>query len=160
ATPISTQRQSDPKRLSQLLRGELDWIVMKCLEKDRNRRYETANGLARDIERYLHDEPVLACPPSLWYRTGKFLRRNKKPALAVALVALALVGGIIGMTWGMIRAMTESEEKGEALRQEKAAVQKKEEALAQVSQEKLAAKINLSTFLLDKGLGLCEQGEV
>src|SRR5262249_1075753 len=54
-TTISTRRKSDPKRLSQLCRGELDWIVMKCLEKDRNRRYETANGLARDVERYLHD---------------------------------------------------------------------------------------------------------
>jgi serine/threonine-protein kinase len=66
AITISTQRKSDPKRLSQLCRGELDWIVMKCLEKDRNRRYETANGLAHDIERYLHDEAVQACPPSAW----------------------------------------------------------------------------------------------
>src|SRR5262249_25242480 len=86
ATTISTQRKSDPKRLSQLCRGELDWIVMKCLEKDRNRRYETANGLARDVERYLHDEPVQACPPSAWYRFRKFARRNRV-ALAMASVA-------------------------------------------------------------------------
>ena len=59
------------------MRGELDWIVMKALEKDRNRRYETANGLAADIERYLHDEPVEACPPSAGYRFRKFARRNK-----------------------------------------------------------------------------------
>ena len=59
------------------MRGELDWIVMKALEKDRARRYETANGLARDIERYLRDEPVEACPPSAWYRFRKFARRNK-----------------------------------------------------------------------------------
>jgi serine/threonine protein kinase len=64
ATTVSTNRKSDPKQLSRLFRGELDGIAMKCLEKDRNRRYETANGLARDIERYLHDEPVQACPPS------------------------------------------------------------------------------------------------
>src|SRR5579864_5425701 len=73
ATTVSTQRKTDPKRLSQLFRRELDWIVMKCLEKDRNRRYETANGLAGDIERYLHDEPVLACPPSASYRLRKFV---------------------------------------------------------------------------------------
>ena len=78
AATVSAQRQSDPKRLSLLLRGELDWIVMKALEKDRNRRYETANALgARTCERYLHDEPVLACPPSAWYRFRKFARRHK-----------------------------------------------------------------------------------
>ena len=63
AATVSTQRKSDPKRLSQFFRGELDWIVMKALEKDRSRRYETANGFARDIQRYLADEPVLAGPP-------------------------------------------------------------------------------------------------
>ena len=77
ATTAATRRQSDPHRLSGLLRGELDWIVMKALEKDRNRRYETANSMARDVERYLHDEPVLACPPSAWYRLRKFTRRHK-----------------------------------------------------------------------------------
>src|SRR5213079_1800266 len=61
---ISAQRHMEPDKLTKLMRGELDWIVMKCLEKDRNRRYETANGVAHDIERYLHDEPVQACPPS------------------------------------------------------------------------------------------------
>ena len=60
------------------MRGELDWIVMKALEKDRNRRYETANGLAHDVERYLDDEPVQACPPSARYRLRKFVRRNKR----------------------------------------------------------------------------------
>ena len=74
---VSSQRKSDPKRLSQLCRDELDWIVMKCLEKDRNRRYETASALTADVQRYLADEPVLACPPSAWYRFGKFARRNK-----------------------------------------------------------------------------------
>ena len=68
ATTPSAQRKSDPKRLSQLLRGELDWMVMKALEKDRNRRYETASAFAADVQRYLHDEPVQACPPSVSYR--------------------------------------------------------------------------------------------
>jgi serine/threonine protein kinase/Flp pilus assembly protein TadD len=90
ATTISTQRKSDPKRLSQLFRGELDWIVMKCLEKDRNRRYESASALAADVQRYLSDEPVQACPPSTWYRFRKFARRNKK-ALAVAGLILFVV---------------------------------------------------------------------
>src|SRR5206468_731457 len=69
---VSANRQSDAKRLSQLFRGELDWIVMKALEKDRNRRYESASAFAADVQRYLRDEPVLACPPSAMYRFGKF----------------------------------------------------------------------------------------
>jgi Flp pilus assembly protein TadD len=84
---IATQRKSDPKRLSQLLRGELDWIVMKALEKDRNRRYETVSAFAADVQHYLHDEPVQACPPSAWYRCRKFARRNR---VAVAVAGLAL----------------------------------------------------------------------
>jgi serine/threonine protein kinase/Flp pilus assembly protein TadD len=95
ASTISTQRKSDPKRLSQLFRGELDWIVMKALEKDRNRRYETASDFAADVQRYLADEPVQACPPSLGYRLRKFARRNKGK-LAVAgliLLFLLLLGG-------------------------------------------------------------------
>ena len=67
---ISAQRQTEPAKLTKLVRGELDWIVMKALEKDRNRRYETANGFAMDVQRYLADEPVLACPPSVAYRLG------------------------------------------------------------------------------------------
>jgi serine/threonine protein kinase len=92
ATTISTQRQTDPRRLSQLCRGKLDWIVMKALEKNRDRRYESASALAADVQRYLHDEPVQACPPSAWYRFGKFARRNKGRLAAVAGVFLALAG--------------------------------------------------------------------
>jgi tetratricopeptide (TPR) repeat protein len=104
ATTVSTQRKSDPKHLSRLFRGELDWIVMKGLEKDRNRRYETANGLAQDIQRYLADEPVQACPPSAVYRFRKFVRRNKVPVLTVAIVLGVLVGGIVGTAWGLVQA--------------------------------------------------------
>jgi eukaryotic-like serine/threonine-protein kinase len=111
---VSANRKSEPHKLSQLLRGELDWIVMKALEKDRNRRYETANGFAMDVQRYLADEPVQACPPSLGYRLGKFLRRNRGPTLAATLVLLALLGGIIGTTWGMFQAVAEAEEKEKA----------------------------------------------
>jgi tetratricopeptide (TPR) repeat protein len=101
ATTVSTQRQSEPKRLSRLLRGELDWIVMKALEKDRDRRYETANGLAMDVQRYLHDEPVLACPPSSWYRFRKIARRQKTALLAVAGVVLALTGIAASIGWAV-----------------------------------------------------------
>src|SRR6185295_3566642 len=74
---ISAQRHTEPAKLTRLVRGELDWIVMKALEKDRNRRYETANGFAADVLRYLRDEPVLACPPTPWYRFRKFARRHQ-----------------------------------------------------------------------------------
>jgi serine/threonine protein kinase len=119
---IATKRGLEPRKLSSLVRGELDWIAMKCLEKDRNRRYETASGLARDIERYLHDEPVQACPPSTGYRLRKFVLRNKGPVLAAAMILLVLVGGIVGTTWGMFRAReaawTEKEAKEKAQQSE------------------------------------------
>jgi WD40 repeat protein len=93
----SANRSSDPKRLSQLLRGELDWVVMKALEKDRNRRYETASALAADMRRYLNDEPVQACPPSAWYRFRKFARRNRRAVATAAAAALAVVLGVAGL---------------------------------------------------------------
>src|SRR5207244_3258531 len=104
ATTASADRQSDPRRLSRLFRGELDWVVMRALEKDRNRRYETAGGLADDVGRYLHDEPVLACPPSAGYRLRKLVRRNKRALLTLGLVAAALVGGTVASAWQAIRA--------------------------------------------------------
>lgn len=93
---LAAARQSDPHRLTNLLRGDLDSIVMKALEKDRNRRYETANGFAADVQRYLLGEPVLAHPPSASYRLRKFLKRNRGPVLAAALLAIALLGGLVG----------------------------------------------------------------
>jgi serine/threonine protein kinase/Tfp pilus assembly protein PilF len=101
---IAANRGLEPRKLSGLVRGELDWIVMKCLEKDRNRRYETANGLARDIEHYLHDEPVNACPPSRGYRLRKFARKYRKILLAVAAFAMLLLTGAGVSTWQAVRA--------------------------------------------------------
>jgi eukaryotic-like serine/threonine-protein kinase len=101
---IAANQQVEPKKLTTLVRGELDWIVMKALEKDRSRRYETANGFAMDVQRYLADEPVQACPPSVGYRLKKFVRRNKGPVVAASLVLLALVAGVVGTTWGMVEA--------------------------------------------------------
>jgi serine/threonine protein kinase/tetratricopeptide (TPR) repeat protein len=103
-TTVSTHRGSAPKRLSQVFRGELDWIVMKCLEKLPSRRYETASDLARDVERYLRDEPVLAGPPSARYKVRKFVWRHRGPVLVSAVVLLALVAGICAATWGLVRA--------------------------------------------------------
>jgi serine/threonine protein kinase len=101
---LAANRGTEPAKLTKLVRGELDWIVMKALEKDRNRRYETANGFAMDVQRYLAAEPVAACPPSPGYRLRKFVQRNKGPVLAAAFIVLALMGGVIGTTWGMLRA--------------------------------------------------------
>ena len=89
---ISARRQTEPAKLIRLVRGELDWIVMKALEKDRKGRYETASALAADVERYLNDEPVQACPPSATYRVCKFVRRNKRVA-----VMASFMSGLLGM---------------------------------------------------------------
>ena len=100
---VAAQRSLEPAQLTRLVRGDLDWIVMKSLEKDRSRRYETANGLARDLQRYLADEVVEARPTSTTYRLRKFFRRNKGLVRAVAAVFLLLVAGIVGTSWGMLR---------------------------------------------------------
>jgi tetratricopeptide (TPR) repeat protein len=100
---IAANRKLEPKRLTRLVHGELDWVVMKCLEKDRTRRYETANGLAMDLTRYLSDEPVSAGAPSTLYRLRKFVRRNKGPVLAATTIALLLVGGVVGTGWALLR---------------------------------------------------------
>jgi serine/threonine protein kinase/tetratricopeptide (TPR) repeat protein len=101
---IAAKRKLEPAKLARLVRGDLDWIVMKCLEKERGRRYETANGLAMDVQRYLSDEPVLASPPSVRYRLGKFLRKHRGPVLAALVMVVLLLGGIVGTTWGFLRA--------------------------------------------------------
>jgi serine/threonine protein kinase len=106
---IAASRSVEPARLSRTIRGELDWIVMKALEKDRGRRYETANDFAQDLRRYLDDESVRACPPSTSYRFRKFVRRNKQGVFAAMLIFLALVAGVIGTTWSLIRERQHSE---------------------------------------------------
>jgi serine/threonine protein kinase len=96
---IAANRGVEPRKLARLVHGELDWVVMKCLEKDRNRRDDTANGLARDIERYLADEPVQACPPSAWYRLRKFARRNRRALVTAALLAPTIILGGAPTRW-------------------------------------------------------------
>jgi eukaryotic-like serine/threonine-protein kinase len=122
---ISAQRQMEPAKLTKLVRGELDWIVMKCLEKDRSRRYESASGLAMDVQRYLHDEPVQACPPSATYRFRKFARRNKVVLATASVMGLAILAAVavLATSTVLIAQALKSEtqargELGEALKRE------------------------------------------
>jgi serine/threonine protein kinase/WD40 repeat protein len=151
---VAAQRHIEPAKLTKLVRGELDWIVMKALEKDRNRRYETANGFAMDVQHYLADEPVAACPPSAGYRLRKYVQRHKVPVLAGSSVLLALVVGIIGTTWGLIRAtnaeadaVSEAQEKEQALKDRTA-------ALAEARQSEGNAKDQLFLALWSKARAL------
>ncbi len=127
APALAPLRRTEAKSLTTLMRGDLDWIVMKCLEKDRSRRYETSNSLARDIDRYLANEPIEARPPNAGYRLRKFVRRNRGPVLAGSLLLLVLVGAVVGTTWGLIRAR-EAEAKAVSEGIEKERAQKEAEA--------------------------------
>jgi serine/threonine protein kinase/tetratricopeptide (TPR) repeat protein len=109
---VAAQRRTEPGRLAKEVRGELDWIVMRALEKDRTRRYDSASNLARDVERFLHDEPVEAGPPGTAYRLKKLLRRHRGPVAAVTAVFLALLAGVLVSTWLAVRAVrAEAEER-------------------------------------------------
>lgn len=130
---LSASRSTEPKKLTGLLRNELDWIVMKALEKDRARRYETANGFAADIGRYLAGEAVQAHPPSQAYRLKKFLRKNKGPVIAASLVFATLIAGIVGTTLGLF----------EADRQRLIAVRKQKEANDERSKAVAAAEAEM-----------------
>jgi serine/threonine protein kinase/tetratricopeptide (TPR) repeat protein len=124
---IAAARRTEPTKLAKLVRGELDWIVMKCLEKDRARRYDTANGLARDIERYLHDEAVEACPPSTGYRLRKLARKHRAAfTIAAAFLVLLMLAGAL-CAWQAVRA-TQAE--GRALAERDRAEQEKDRAEA------------------------------
>lgn len=106
---LASLRRTEPKRLMAELRGELDWVIMKCLEKDRERRYASANGLASDVSRFLTNEPIEARPPSAGYRVQKFVTRHQGFVIASSIVLLSLVGGIVGTTWGLIEASRQTE---------------------------------------------------
>lgn len=161
ATTVSAHRQMDPKRLGQLVHGELDWIVMKALEKDRERRYQTANGFARDLERYLADQPVEASPPSQLYRFRKFARRNKTALTTATLFVIVLVAATIVSVWQrhtalVARAVAETSERKAVLSEGEA---KKQTAEAQrqnrIAQRRLAegyltqaqSALNLGNYL-------------
>jgi serine/threonine protein kinase len=132
---ISAQRHTEPAKLTALVRGELDWLVMKALEKDRGRRYETANGFAMDVQRYLAGEAVLAVPPSAGYRLRKFVRKHRAVLTAAAVMVGLLVAGIVGTTIGLFRAR--AAEEAEARRADSEG-QAKEKALHAAEAEKQA----------------------
>jgi len=146
---VAANRSLEPKKLSGLVRGELDWIAMKCLEKDRNRRYETANGLASDVQRYLADEPVLACPPSAGYRLRKFTRRNKTVLTAGTLVFMALVLGIVGSTWQAIEATVARDAESKARKEERETHDALDAAREEKEQQRRGANRELSDALVE-----------
>ena len=160
---VAAHRRVDPRKLHQLVRGELDWIVMKCLEKDRTRRYETANGLAMDVKRYLNDEAVTARPATTAYRLRTFARRHKFGVAATAAVATALVLGITGTTAGLVRARS-AQKKAEVA--ETRATQQKEYALkllgevgeARARAEREAARATAANGFLQSILGATQPG--
>jgi serine/threonine protein kinase/tetratricopeptide (TPR) repeat protein len=126
-TDVAKHRHAEPAQLCKIVRGDLDWIVLKTLEKDRTRRYETANGLARDIERHLSDEPVAAGPPSTVYRMTKFVRRNRTSVTAAAIVLAAVLVGLVVSTTMYLRA-EQAREREAAARTEAEQAHKKETA--------------------------------
>ncbi|MCP4787296.1 MAG: protein kinase [Fuerstiella sp.] len=109
SSAVSDLRRLHPARLQQLLRGELDWVVMKALEKDPDRRYQTANDLGKDLSNYLTGETVHARPPSTWYQLQKFTSRNRGLVAALLAIGVALLAGIAGTTYGLIRANEKTE---------------------------------------------------
>src|SRR5262245_21502284 len=119
---LAANRGMEPAKLTRLVRGELDWIVMKALEKDRNRRYETANGFAMDVQRYLADEPVYACPPSTVYRLRKFVRRNKGAFVTLSVLALVVLLAVVALVISNVRITAEKQQKDVALEEKKAAL--------------------------------------
>jgi serine/threonine protein kinase/tetratricopeptide (TPR) repeat protein len=126
---IAACRQSDPAKLGRLVRGDLDWIVMKALAKERDRRYETANAFAQDVERYLRHEPVSAGPPTAGYRLRKFVRRNRAVVGVTCLLAGLLLLGAVGLLLGMVAVRREQQRTAAALEQVRAEQERTREAL-------------------------------
>ena len=134
---IAASRHIEPHKLSTLVRGELDWIVMKALEKDRSRRYESASSFAADVQHYLNDEAVIACPPSASYRFRKFARRNRVFIGTTVAIAASLIAGIVGTSWQAYQANRQAARAEQAetranqlFQEEKAARREAEEASA------------------------------
>ncbi|MCA9213830.1 MAG: protein kinase [Planctomycetales bacterium] len=162
---ITKQRSTDARQLGQFLRGDLDWIVMKAIEKERNRRYDTAGNFAADIQRFLENEEIEARPPSVSYRMQKFFRRNKGPVIAGSLILVTLFLGIIGTTVGMLRAKRDAarnrqltvaaNESAASEREAKSAAQRAakvaQDAKGDLSEQNYFQLINLAHGEMNKG---------
>jgi serine/threonine protein kinase len=146
ASTVAVNRRLDPAKLSSSLERDLDWIVMKALDKDRNRRYATAGALAEDVSRFLMDQPVEARPPSAWYRFSKFARRNKVGISTASMVALALILGTAISVWQAQVAVSERDEKGIALQQARAAEATANKARLEL--EEFTDRLNSCSLLL------------
>jgi eukaryotic-like serine/threonine-protein kinase len=164
---IAAARKTEPGRLALLMRGELDWIVMRCLEKDRVRRYETASALARDVERYLHDEAVEACPPSAGYRLHKFARKNRVALTTAAAFAALLILGAGISAWLAVRAnqaavfADEKRQVADTAQQE--ASDERDRADREATQVKASAtetRRALDHMTVAKGIQLADEGNV
>jgi serine/threonine protein kinase/WD40 repeat protein/tetratricopeptide (TPR) repeat protein len=160
AATVSANRQSSPIELSRLLRGELDWIVIKALEKDRNRRYESASAFAADVQRYLHDEPVLACPPSVGYRLRKAMRRNKKLIAAGAVFVALLVAGTTISVWQAVLARAGREAADRARAAEAAEATRARAAEKRAVAADHESRRTLARQYVARGTQLVEQGNL
>jgi serine/threonine protein kinase len=154
---LAANRGTEPAKLTKLMRDELDWIVMKALEKDRNRRYETANSFALDVQQYLNDERVQACPPTAWYRFRKFARRNKAAIATAATVGLALLLTVVVMA---VSNALIARQRDEARVQHRLARQAVDDMYTQVAEKWLHDKPGLGPLeqeFLEKALAYYEQ---
>ena len=156
---VARQRRVEAPKLIHLVRGDLDWIVMKCLEKNRTRRYETANGLARDIERHLDNEPVVARPPSRLYRLQKTLRRNRGTFAAAGTVVVALVIGLLVSAALLVREQAEHRRADREARRSEAVTRVLKQALMSVSPSVARGKDTqlLQEFLQNAATNLVKQ---
>ncbi len=134
ANSVATSRSTEIRSLSSMLRRDLDWVCMKCLEKDRERRYETANALADDLRRFLSDEPVTAGPPSALYRLSKFVRRNRAGVVAASLIGAALIAGLAGTSFGLLEASRQAGIAAERADEAEAALERATEAEAEAEE--------------------------
>jgi serine/threonine protein kinase/tetratricopeptide (TPR) repeat protein len=172
ATTLANNRGTDPKRLAQLLRSDLDWIVMKALEKDRNRRYGSPSNFAADVERYLRHDPIEARPPSATYKLRKLCQRNRAAVITAAVVAAALVVGTVISTWQAVRAtqaqaeaLRERDEKEQARQAEVTQRQEAESQTYRATKAEIEAKKQaaiaeqIRLFLEDDLLGLASPYE-
>jgi serine/threonine protein kinase/tetratricopeptide (TPR) repeat protein len=149
---IAANRQMEPQKLGRFIKGELDWIVMKALSKERDRRYETATGFARDVERFLNNEAVAAGPPSTSYRMRKFVKRNRGQVIAASLILLALLAGLAGTGFGLMRAERQRRFAELAAVKERVAKQEAEAEKKKAEAEKHVA-VAVKDFLQNKLLG-------
>lgn len=149
ATTVAVNRRLEPAALSSSMKRDLDWIVMKALDKDRNRRYSTAGAMAEDVSRFIQNQPVEARPPSTWYRFSKFARRNKVAISTASLVAVSLIAGTALSVWQARVAIRERDDKELALTAAREAEDAANEARREV--EQFSKRLNSSTVLMASG---------